>query len=76
MNKATISKGGQVQVPAAVRKRWGTREIMVEDQGSSLLIRPLPADPIGAALGSLEPGPLTTDEVRRRAREDEARTRS
>ena len=50
MSRATISKGGQVQVPAAVRRRWGTREILIEDLGESLLVRPLPADPIGSAL--------------------------
>jgi len=72
MNRATISKGGQIQVPAAVRRRWGTREILVEDRGDSLIVRPLPADPVGAALGSLQRGPLTTDELRRRAREEEA----
>ena len=71
MSRATISKGGQVQVPAAVRRRWGTREIIIEDLGGSLLIRPLPADPIGAALGSLARGPLSTDELRRQAREED-----
>jgi bifunctional DNA-binding transcriptional regulator/antitoxin component of YhaV-PrlF toxin-antitoxin module len=71
MSKTVISKGGQIQVPAAVRRRWGTRDVIVEDRGDSLLVRPLPADPIGAALGSLERGPLTTDELRQRARDDE-----
>ena len=72
MSRATISKGGQIQVPAAVRRRWGTREVIVEDHGGSLLVRPLPAYPIGAALGSLVRGPLSTDELRRLAREEEA----
>ena len=72
MSRATISKGGQIQVPAAVRRRWGTREILIEDLGKSLLVRPLPADPIGSALGSLARGPLSTDELRRQAREEDA----
>ncbi len=76
MSKATISRGGQVQIPAEVRRRWGTRDVIVEDQGTSLLIRPLPADPVGAAMGSLERGPLSTDEIRRQDREDEAKARS
>lgn len=71
MSRATISKGGQVQVPAAVRRRWGTREIIIEDLGGSLLVRPLPADPIGAALGSLARGPLSTEELRWQAREED-----
>jgi bifunctional DNA-binding transcriptional regulator/antitoxin component of YhaV-PrlF toxin-antitoxin module len=67
-----ISKGGQIQVPAAVRRRWGTRDVIVEDRGDSLLVRPLPKDPIAAALGSLDQGPMTTDELRQRARADDA----
>jgi hypothetical protein len=71
MSRATISKGGQIQVPAAVRRRWGTRHVIVEDLGESLLVRPLPSDPIGAALGSLARGPLSTDELQRQAREED-----
>ena len=71
MSRATISKGGQIQVPAVVRRRWGTREVIIEDQGGALLVRPLPADPIGATLGSLARGPLSTDELRRQAREED-----
>jgi hypothetical protein len=72
MRTARISQGGQIQVPAEVRHRWGTREVVIEDLGSSLSIRPLPDDPIGAAAGSLAgPGP-TSDEMRRQLREEEA----
>lgn len=72
MKRATISQGGQVQVPAEVRRRWETRELLIEDRGTSLVLRPLPDDPIGAALGSLAgPGPSST-EIRRRGREEDA----
>jgi bifunctional DNA-binding transcriptional regulator/antitoxin component of YhaV-PrlF toxin-antitoxin module len=71
MRLTRISQGGQVQVPAEVRRRWGTRDILIEDLGSSLSIRPLPDDPIEAAAGSLAgPGP-TSDEMRRQWREEE-----
>jgi bifunctional DNA-binding transcriptional regulator/antitoxin component of YhaV-PrlF toxin-antitoxin module len=72
MRIARISQGGQIQVPAEVRRRWGTREVILEDEGRMVTIRPLPDDPIGAAAGSLAgPGP-TSDESRRRWRAEEA----
>lgn len=72
MRVTRISQGGQVQVPAEVRRRWGTRNVLIEDLGDSLEVRPLPDDPIGAALGSLAgPGP-TSEEARRQWRDEEA----
>lgn len=72
MRTATITTGGQVSIPADVRHRWGTRRVIVEDRGDALVLRPLPADPIGAAIGSLAgPGP-TTDEMRAALRRDDA----
>ena len=71
MKTAAITTGGQVSIPAEVRHRWGTRRVIVEDQGDALVLRPLPVDPIGAAIGSLAgPGP-TTDEMRAALRRDE-----
>ena len=75
MKHATISKGGQVSIPAEVRHRWGTNRVLVDDRGDELVFRPLPMDPITAARGSLRAGPddmLTSDEARRRTREEEA----
>ncbi len=72
MRQAVISQGGQVSIPADVRRRWGTSRVIVEDRGDSLVLRPLPDDPIDAAMGSLAgPGP-TSDEMRRMYREEEA----
>lgn len=71
MRLANISKGGQVTVPAEIRKRWGTTRVVVEDHGDALVLRPIPADPIRAAMGSLAgPGP-TTDEMRAQGRREE-----
>jgi bifunctional DNA-binding transcriptional regulator/antitoxin component of YhaV-PrlF toxin-antitoxin module len=72
MKTATISRGGQVSIPAEIRHRWGdaTRVILV-DHGDSLELRPIPADPIGALLGMFAgPGP-TSDEIRAQLREEE-----
>jgi hypothetical protein len=64
MRVARISRGGQIQVPADVRARWNTARVLLEDQGLAIVIRPLPADPLTAARGSLAgPGP-STDEAR------------
>ena len=73
MRIARISRGGQIQVPAEVRRRWATDRVMIEDDGTCLRIEPLPDDPIGVAFGSLAGrSTLTSDEMRRRFREEEA----
>lgn len=69
-----ISKGGQISVPAEVRKRWKTRRLVVEDRGDEVVLRPAPDDPIAAARGALK-GRLghTSDELRAMVREEERR---
>jgi hypothetical protein len=71
MKVTQISQGGQVQIPADVRRRWGTRKVMIDDAGSYLRISPVPEDPISAAAGSLAgPGP-SGNELTRIWREEE-----
>ena len=71
MRIATISRGGQISNPADIRHRWGVRRVVLVEQGDSLVLRPLPDDPIAAAMGSLAgPGP-TTDEIREQLRAEE-----
>jgi bifunctional DNA-binding transcriptional regulator/antitoxin component of YhaV-PrlF toxin-antitoxin module len=72
MKTASISRGGQISIPGNVRRRWGTRLVSVEDQGNALVIRPIPSDPIGAAIGSLAGRAPSTDEMRAELREAEA----
>lgn len=64
--------GGQVSIPANVRRRWGTNCVAFEDLGDRLVVRPVPDDPIAAARGVLKGRLRPTDELRTRAREDEA----
>jgi hypothetical protein len=63
-----------VSVPAAVRKRWGTRTVLAEDRGDQLILRPAPEDPIAAVRGifarEMSGGP-TVDALRAGAREEE-----
>lgn len=54
VTRLKISKGGQVSVPAAVRKRWGTSSVIAEDHGDRVVLRPASDDPLEAAKGSLE----------------------
>jgi AbrB family looped-hinge helix DNA binding protein len=36
----TISRNGQVSIPAAARTRWGTRKVLVVDLGDRVVMRP------------------------------------
>lgn len=71
--RLAISSGGQVSVPAAIRKRWGTRAVLAEDHGDHVVLRPAPDDPIAAAVGAFadEIAALGSDEARRLDREEE-----
>jgi bifunctional DNA-binding transcriptional regulator/antitoxin component of YhaV-PrlF toxin-antitoxin module len=73
--RLVISGGGQISVPAAVRKRWGTRTVLAEDRGDELVLRPAPDDPIAAVRGIFAEemgGGRTIDELRADARAEDA----
>jgi bifunctional DNA-binding transcriptional regulator/antitoxin component of YhaV-PrlF toxin-antitoxin module len=72
MRTVLISKGGQISVPAEVRRRWRTNRVSVEDQGSAIVIRPIPDDPIGAAIGSLRGRGPDTHQLRAIVRNEES----
>lgn len=71
--RLAISTGGQISVPAVVRKRWGTRTVVVEDRGDHVVVRPAPDDPVAAAVGAFvdEIAGLGSDDARRMDREEE-----
>lgn len=61
-----------MSIPAAIRRRWATDRLLIEDRGDAMLVRPLPADPVAAARGSLPlPQGLTSERLRTLAREEE-----
>jgi len=68
-----VTKGGQISIPAAIRHRWATSTIVLDDQGGRIVIEPAPDDPIAAAEGALaaEFGGVDLGRARRVAREDE-----
>jgi AbrB family looped-hinge helix DNA binding protein len=73
MRYLMISKGGQISVPAEVRKRWGTRRLRLEDRGDELVLRPAPDDPIRAARGIFKDRSAhTSEELRQLEREEQA----
>ncbi|MBA3376502.1 MAG: hypothetical protein H0U00_11955 [Actinobacteria bacterium] len=71
MKLLKITTGGQISLPATVRRRWRTHRVRVDDLGDRLVITPVPDDPIAAARGALE-GRISSAGLRVRARKDEA----
>jgi bifunctional DNA-binding transcriptional regulator/antitoxin component of YhaV-PrlF toxin-antitoxin module len=71
MKRARITAGGQISVPASVRRRWKTNVVALEDHGDRLVVRPLPEDPIAEARGAFR-GLTDSTKARAIAREDEA----
>jgi bifunctional DNA-binding transcriptional regulator/antitoxin component of YhaV-PrlF toxin-antitoxin module len=71
--RLAISSGGQISVPAAIRRRWGTRTVLAEDRGDHLVLRPAPDDPVAAAVGAFaaEISGLGSEEALRLDREEE-----
>jgi len=68
-----ISKGGQISIPAPIRKRWRTSTLTLDDQGDQIVLKPAPDDPIAAAAGAFAGvGPkVDWEQVRREEREIE-----
>lgn len=53
MKIVTLTRGGQVSIPAEYRRGWTSNRVMVRETPDGLLLRPLPDDPIAAATGYL-----------------------
>jgi bifunctional DNA-binding transcriptional regulator/antitoxin component of YhaV-PrlF toxin-antitoxin module len=74
MKQLKITRGGQVSIPAEIRHRWRTSRLSLDDRCDEIVLRPAPDDPIQALKGALRLGEgLTSDDVRRIEREEEAR---
>jgi bifunctional DNA-binding transcriptional regulator/antitoxin component of YhaV-PrlF toxin-antitoxin module len=75
MVKRKVTAGGQISLPAEIRRRWGADAVFFEDLGDRAVVRPIPADPIGAARGALK-GKLASTDLRAAARNDEERSQA
>jgi bifunctional DNA-binding transcriptional regulator/antitoxin component of YhaV-PrlF toxin-antitoxin module len=64
----TISRNGQVSIPAATRSRWKTRRVVVVDLGDRVVMRPLAEDPVGNLEGKYRGRGPTTEQARQQAR--------
>lgn len=67
-----LTDSGQVSVPAAVRRRWSTRRVRITDAGDHLVVEPEPDNPFEAVRGVLRGLSVSSDEMRRLSREDDA----
>lgn len=68
----TLSRNGQVSIPAAARSRWNVRHVIVVDLGDRVVMRPMPDQPIDELEGKYRGRGPTSEQARRRARRDEA----
>lgn len=69
----TVSRNGQVSIPAETRARWNTRKVVVVDLGDKIVVRPMPEDPIAAVRGKYAGRGPSTDEIRKQMRADDRR---
>jgi AbrB family looped-hinge helix DNA binding protein len=62
--RVTVSRNGQVSIPAAVRHRWRTKAVLVIDKGDYAIVRPIPDDPVTALEGAHAGPGLATEKAR------------
>jgi AbrB family looped-hinge helix DNA binding protein len=67
--RSTVSRNGQISIPAHLRHRWGTRSMLVIDRGDYAIVRPIPEDPIEALHGAHSGSGPAAEEVRDADRE-------
>jgi AbrB family looped-hinge helix DNA binding protein len=60
----TVSRNGQVSIPAETRARWNTRQVLVVDLGDRVVMRPISEDPIAALKGKYANRGPSTDAAR------------
>lgn len=66
-----LSRGGQISIPASIRRRWRTSTFTLDDRGDRLVLEPAADDPIVAAEGALAQeisGRFNVARLRREAR--------
>ncbi|MHB8512154.1 MAG: AbrB/MazE/SpoVT family DNA-binding domain-containing protein [Actinomycetota bacterium] len=66
-----ISRGGQISIPAEIRRKWAAEYLVLEDYGDRLVLRPIPKDPIKAARGAFPEAKGKTRRAMERYRREE-----
>jgi bifunctional DNA-binding transcriptional regulator/antitoxin component of YhaV-PrlF toxin-antitoxin module len=65
----TISRNGQVSIPAPVRARWNARQVIMVDLGDRVVMRPVAERPVEELKGKYRGQGADADQVRRRERQ-------
>jgi AbrB family looped-hinge helix DNA binding protein len=68
----TVSRNGQVSIPAEVRARWKARQVVVVDLGDRVVVRPLTDRPVDAVRGKYAGRGPRSDRARAQARSEAA----
>ena len=72
MRLVKVTRGGQISIPAEVRRRWSTSRLRLDDQGHRLILEPGPDDSVAALRGAFaNPDKPGSHELRLRARREE-----
>jgi AbrB family looped-hinge helix DNA binding protein len=67
-----VTQGGQISIPAEVRRRWQTDRVVVIDTPDGLLVRPFDPNAADRIMGKYaRPGGMTSTEMRHLAREED-----
>ena len=68
----TVSRNGQVSIPAEARARWNVRQVVVVDLGDRVVMRPVSDRPLQQLQGKYRDRGPSSDQARRSARRDDA----
>ncbi len=70
-----VTRGGQISIPAEIRRRWKARKVIIEDEGDRLVVRPQPVnreDLIQSLIGRFKlPEGMTVEQITEQWREEE-----
>jgi bifunctional DNA-binding transcriptional regulator/antitoxin component of YhaV-PrlF toxin-antitoxin module len=62
--KATVTRNGQISLPAELRHRWKSNAVLVIDRGSYAIVRPVPDDVTAVLRGAHAGRGPTSEQVR------------
>ena len=72
----TLSRNGQVSIPADARARWDTRQVLVVDLGDRVVMRPMSEQPLQELRGKYAGRGPRSDKARQESRREEKHSQS